>query len=311
VTLGEDVLTEFDTDGVLGFRVSLTIHCWSQYKGQRETKQVQDAIYRALHHAALAVTGYRLVLSRQVDQTSERDPDGMTRHGVQTFELLVRDTTPPASSVLSPLNPNLIAMYTMGNRSGATIFDETANSRDATIVGTCPVTDGKIGDGIDVPVGTSDYISTPLHPFLGAVGAIAFWFRYAALSNDDLISTGSAVATGGWMSVRTNGAGTISLFNDTGAVSLPFGTYTTDTWHLCVAQSDGVDWECSLDGAAFTSGGDGSWFGKSLTSPRFLLGIRADSLLSEAKQNDLDQFRAYDRVLTQSEVGDLFNEPPP
>jgi hypothetical protein len=143
VTLGEDVLTEFDTDGVLGFRVSVTIHCWSQYKGQRETKLVQDAIYQALHHAALSLPSWSNVLTRQVDQTSERDPDGMTRHGVQTLELLVRDI--PA--LLKASNPDLLAFWDYEGITTATLIDRSGNGNDGTITGAVAVP-SVIGDGL-------------------------------------------------------------------------------------------------------------------------------------------------------------------
>lgn len=91
ITIGEDVLTEWDLDAEGGFSASVTIHTWSRVKGQVETKTIQGLIYTALHRVALTLTTYDCILCRQTEQISSKDPDGLTRHGVQTFALLLRE----------------------------------------------------------------------------------------------------------------------------------------------------------------------------------------------------------------------------
>lgn len=91
ITIGEDTVNEWDTDTELGADLSITIHVWSRYRGRKETKQIQGAIYSILHRANLAVTGYNLVGIDWLDSQSFMDSDGLTRHGVQTFRVTIED----------------------------------------------------------------------------------------------------------------------------------------------------------------------------------------------------------------------------
>jgi hypothetical protein len=88
VTIGEDVLTEFDTDSTNGFNGSITIHAWSRYDGRKEAKTIQGLIYDTLHKSTLPMTGYAMILMRQESENTLLDPDGVTRHGVQTFNTM-------------------------------------------------------------------------------------------------------------------------------------------------------------------------------------------------------------------------------
>jgi hypothetical protein len=315
VTLGEDVLTEFDTDGVLGFRVSVTIHCWSQYKGQRETKQVQDAIYRALHHLAMTVPGYNMVLSRQVDQTSERDPDGMTRHGVQTFELLVREDVPviPSSSILSPLNANLVVMYTMDRvTGGVTLVDESANGNDATITSAVQIA-GHIGNALDFSPSASAVAATPASPVFSPSGglsgdvAFSFWVETASVASfayilntlvDSAGEKGFGIhhVAGGSLTFQLAGHQDIAF-----GYTLPTGTYTHIVFNY--ERNQGV--ELIADNV---SKGTGVNFATptSVTNHPLTLGKHPD-FTTFAFAGQIDQFRLFDRLLTTDEIAELFN----
>jgi hypothetical protein len=89
VTIGDDTAVDWDTDNSQGKEATLTIHSWSRYRGRKEVKEIQGAIYNALHLSNLIITGYHSVL--MVSEYSETlvDPDGLTRHGVQRFRLIV------------------------------------------------------------------------------------------------------------------------------------------------------------------------------------------------------------------------------
>ena len=89
ITVGEDNIVERDTDGSEGYTASITVHTWSRVKGQQEVKTLQGLVYTALHRVPLTITGFDCILCRQTEQISLRDPDGQTRHGVQTFELII------------------------------------------------------------------------------------------------------------------------------------------------------------------------------------------------------------------------------
>lgn len=68
----------------------IDIHVWSRYRGQKETKEIQGAIYDALHHKSLTVTGRSTAFCWLDDARIVDDPDGLTRHGIQTFKITHR-----------------------------------------------------------------------------------------------------------------------------------------------------------------------------------------------------------------------------
>lgn len=89
VTLGDDTMLDWDTDTSVGKEATITIHSWSRYRGRLEVKDIQGAIYEALHLSQLNVSGYHTVLCLSEYSESLLDPDGLTRHGVQRFRLII------------------------------------------------------------------------------------------------------------------------------------------------------------------------------------------------------------------------------
>lgn len=89
VTIGEDTHADWSTDTESGDDATITVHTWSRYNGRKQEKEIQGLIYTALHRAALTVTGYALVSCDFLTSDSLIDADGETRHGVQTFRILV------------------------------------------------------------------------------------------------------------------------------------------------------------------------------------------------------------------------------
>jgi len=89
VTIGEDNHNEWDTDTTIGSDCSITIHTWSRARGRKETKQIQAEIYAALHRAELTHTGYKFDSCDWESSQSFTDADGLTRHGVQTFRIIL------------------------------------------------------------------------------------------------------------------------------------------------------------------------------------------------------------------------------
>ena len=89
ITIGEAAFAEWDTDTSTGCIGTATIHTWSRKNGRKETKQIQGAIYDALHRAELAVTGFDCVSCDFIGSESFLDEDGKTRHGVQQFKFLI------------------------------------------------------------------------------------------------------------------------------------------------------------------------------------------------------------------------------
>lgn len=89
VTIGDDTFLEWDTDNSQGKEGTLTIHSWSRYRGRKEVKEIQGAIYDRLHLSNLIFNGYYSVLMLSEYSETLVDPDGLTRHGVQRFRLIM------------------------------------------------------------------------------------------------------------------------------------------------------------------------------------------------------------------------------
>lgn len=89
VTIGDNDSSEWDTDTETGLDTAVTVHVWSRQRGRMEAREIQGAIYDALHrNDSLAVTGQDTVLCQQEFAQVLVDPDGKTRHGVQRFRLV-------------------------------------------------------------------------------------------------------------------------------------------------------------------------------------------------------------------------------
>lgn len=89
VQIGEDTAIPFDTHDSSGSDNTVTIHSWSRYRGKKEIKDIQRQVYLALHRFALSVTGVDTVDCQWEFADSFLDDDGLTRHGVQRFRVML------------------------------------------------------------------------------------------------------------------------------------------------------------------------------------------------------------------------------
>ena len=93
VVIGDDTFIEYDTDGLTGFEATVVIHTWdtrSSNRSQIPLKNLKGEIYDLLHRAELVISGYNVITVEQEFSDNPRDPDGLTRHGVQRFRILMR-----------------------------------------------------------------------------------------------------------------------------------------------------------------------------------------------------------------------------
>lgn len=91
ITIGEDIFTDTSTDLELMGLVSITIHTWSRVAGRSQTKKIQGLVYGALNRVDLVYSGYKFVNINNVSSESQLDSDGFTRHGIQTFNLIIEE----------------------------------------------------------------------------------------------------------------------------------------------------------------------------------------------------------------------------
>lgn len=89
IVIGDDTSTAWDTDNSIGSESTLTIHVWSRQRGRKEVKEIMADIYASLHRHDVSISGGVLVECAAEFQESFLDPDGITRHGVIRFRLIV------------------------------------------------------------------------------------------------------------------------------------------------------------------------------------------------------------------------------
>lgn len=91
LTIGEGPLNPWDTDTETGTEAVMQVHSWSRASHFLETKQIQQAVYDLLHRRELLIPDYAFVGCDLVTQTVDRDPDGITIHGVQEFRIIYEE----------------------------------------------------------------------------------------------------------------------------------------------------------------------------------------------------------------------------
>jgi hypothetical protein len=82
VTLGRMEGRPADASGGEAIEHVITLHAWSRYGGRAEALDVIAALRAALHNAALAIDGRRLILLLASFSDVFRSGDGRTTHGV-------------------------------------------------------------------------------------------------------------------------------------------------------------------------------------------------------------------------------------
>ena len=78
-----------DTDTETGFDGTIDVHVWTEYEGWKELCTLQTTIYNAMHRTALTVTGHAVIDVQQEFSEMRRDPDGITKHGIQRFRVII------------------------------------------------------------------------------------------------------------------------------------------------------------------------------------------------------------------------------
>lgn len=91
VEVGTIVIGEMDTKTRNGFNFVARIHTRSRSNSMKETKDIQGAIYDALHLQAPAIAGYGTILLRRETSDVMRTPEGAF-HGVCEYRGLIDKT---------------------------------------------------------------------------------------------------------------------------------------------------------------------------------------------------------------------------
>jgi|SRR5579885_1239355 len=89
-TIGEMQEATDDTFDAGFADIQFTIHTWSRYKGTKEVLDIQADQIRLLHRTQLSLATLQCVAVWKDYADVIQDPDGITRHGVIRFRVLVQ-----------------------------------------------------------------------------------------------------------------------------------------------------------------------------------------------------------------------------
>ena len=92
IRIGEETVSDNSSKDKDIFEHTLTIHIWSQYRGNRDIKDIMKQVHDLLHNSSLTVSGASMVNMRQEFHTTITEGDGITRHGVMRFRAVVSDS---------------------------------------------------------------------------------------------------------------------------------------------------------------------------------------------------------------------------
>lgn len=74
-----------------GLEANITLHIGSRYDGTKEIRSLMDKCHAALHNASLTLAAGQSVLCQFDRHDMVIDSDGVTRHGVMRFRLLISE----------------------------------------------------------------------------------------------------------------------------------------------------------------------------------------------------------------------------
>jgi hypothetical protein len=90
IEIGAGQALPADAGGDTGLEEYIDLHVYSRNAGQKQVKEIMQAVYAALHQQSLTVSGkasaHCFLDSSRVIET----PDGLTRHGILTFQIIHR-----------------------------------------------------------------------------------------------------------------------------------------------------------------------------------------------------------------------------
>ena len=89
LTIGQMTVQPFDDDTSTGYDAEFIVHAWARDGGYIATADIQRRVYDALHRRDLAAAGYQFLGCDLLSQDAEKDPDGVTVHGIQRFRVVV------------------------------------------------------------------------------------------------------------------------------------------------------------------------------------------------------------------------------
>lgn len=86
LTIGiADGTEDYISDCAIDWEVTAEVHIWSREPGYVEGKRIAETCYAALANRHPVFPGFRVGWFAMQSQSWERDPDGLTSHGVLAY----------------------------------------------------------------------------------------------------------------------------------------------------------------------------------------------------------------------------------
>lgn len=92
VRIGLESTSDVGTKTLDGNIHRVDVEVWSQYRGQKEIKQIMERLYLLLNNTTIGVTGANSVMSYVVNTATIVEIDNLTRHGIITVDFTVYDS---------------------------------------------------------------------------------------------------------------------------------------------------------------------------------------------------------------------------
>ena len=92
VRIGLETASDVGTKSLDGNVHRVDIEVWSQYRGQKEIKEIMERLYNIFNNSTISVTGADSVMSYVVNTATIVEADNLTRHGIITVDFTVYDS---------------------------------------------------------------------------------------------------------------------------------------------------------------------------------------------------------------------------
>ena len=89
--IGTETTRDVGTQTLDGVVYNVDLDVWSQYRGQKEIKDVIEVLYSIFNNTTISVSGANSVMSYVVSTTTLVEADGITRHGIVNIDFTVFD----------------------------------------------------------------------------------------------------------------------------------------------------------------------------------------------------------------------------
>jgi hypothetical protein len=89
VVIGTETSREVNTKDRSGRVYNVDIDVWSQYRGQKETKEIMEILISLLDNTTISVAGATSIVSQVVNAVTLVEGDGITRHGIVNVDFLI------------------------------------------------------------------------------------------------------------------------------------------------------------------------------------------------------------------------------